>query len=78
MKCYSKAGRLPPDQKALLIWDMFRAQMTAKVMVLLDSLNIECSYVPANMTHFPHHLAYIIMLAVRAACTFLLCGCHTH
>ena len=26
--------------------------MTAKVMVLLDSLNIECPYVPANMTLF--------------------------
>lgn len=32
--------------------------MTSKVMALLDSLNIEGSYVPANMTHFfqPLHL----------------------
>ena len=43
---------LPPDQKSLLIWDVFRGQMTAKVRQALDSLNIECSYVPANMTHF--------------------------
>lgn len=44
-----KELKLPPDQKALLIWDVFRGQMTSKVMALLDS---ECSYVPANMNHF--------------------------
>ena len=47
-----KELKLPSDQKALLIWDVFRGQMTDKVKRMLDSLNIECSYVPANMTHF--------------------------
>ena len=45
-----KELKLPSDQKALLIWDVFRGQMTDKVKRMLDSLNIECSYVPANMT----------------------------
>ena len=43
---------LPDDQKALLVWDVFKGQMTDKVKSLLHLLNIECSYVPANMTHF--------------------------
>ena len=36
------------DQKALLIWDVFRGQMRQKLCLL----HIECTYVPANMTHF--------------------------
>lgn len=44
--------KLKADQKALLVWDVFRGQMTAKVKEVLNSLNIECTYVPANMTHF--------------------------
>ena len=44
--------KLPTDQKALLIWDIFRGQMTDKVKEQLNELNIECVYVPANMTHF--------------------------
>lgn len=44
--------KLPEDQKALLIWDVFRAQMTNAVKQRLCSLHIECVYVPANMTHF--------------------------
>ena len=44
--------KLPVDQKALLVWDVFRGQMTGKVKERLDELNIECVYVPANMTHF--------------------------
>ena len=44
--------KLPTDQKALLVWDVFRGQMTDKVKERLDELNIECVYVPANMTHF--------------------------
>lgn len=39
--------KLKADQKASLIWDVFR--MTAKVKEVLNSLNIECAYVPANM-----------------------------
>ena len=41
--------QLPTDQKALLVWDVFRGQMTDKVKERLDELNIECVYVPANM-----------------------------
>ena len=40
------------DQKALLVWDVFRGQMTDKVKERLAELNIDCVYVPANMTHF--------------------------
>ena len=44
--------QLPKDQKALLIWDVFRGQMTEAVKKALISQNIEVVYVPANMTHF--------------------------
>ena len=44
--------KLATDQKALLVWDVFRGQMTDKVKEQLTELNIECVYVPANMTHF--------------------------
>ena len=44
--------KLLTDHKALLVWDVFRGQMTDKVKERLDELNIECVYVPANMTHF--------------------------
>ena len=40
------------DQKSLLIWDVFRGQVTDKVKKLMD-LNIEYVYVPANMTLLP-------------------------
>lgn len=39
---------LPPNQKALLIWDVFRGQMTDNKRLV--ELNIE--YVYVNMTHF--------------------------
>ena len=42
--------KLAADHKALLIWDVFRGQMTLEEM--LTALNIECVYVPANMTYF--------------------------
>lgn len=44
--------KLAKNQKALLIWDVFRGQMTDKVKERLTELNIEHVYVPANMTHF--------------------------
>ena len=44
--------KLATDQKALLVWDVFRGQMTDKVKEWLAELNIECVYVRANMTHF--------------------------
>ena len=43
---------LPDDQKALIVWDVFKGQMTQKVIDKLASLNLELVPVPANMTHF--------------------------
>ena len=43
---------LPETQKALLVWDVFKGQMTAGVKDKLKSLNFELVAVPANMTHF--------------------------
>lgn len=40
------------DQKTLLIWDVFKAQITTKVIDKFKDLNIECVFVPANMKHF--------------------------
>ena len=39
-------------QKALLIWDVFRGQNTAKVLKKLVSLNIAIVSVPASVNHF--------------------------
>lgn len=44
--------KLPETQKALVIWDVFKGQMTPTVKRELQSLNIELVPVPANMTHF--------------------------
>lgn len=44
--------KLPATQKALMIWDVFKGQMTDKVKDKLKELNIELVSVPANMTHF--------------------------
>ena len=43
---------LPADQKALIVWDVFKGQMTQPVLDKLESLNLELVPVPANMTHF--------------------------
>ena len=43
--------KLHPTQKSLIIWDVFKGQMTDKVMEKLHSLNCEFVPVPANMTH---------------------------
>ena len=43
---------LPTAQKALVIWDVFRGQVTEKVLEKLQSINCEFVPVPANMTHF--------------------------
>ena len=42
---------LDSTQKALMIWDMFKGQMTDGVKSRLDALNILFVGVPANMTH---------------------------
>ena len=44
--------KLPPTQKAILIWDVSRGQTTERVLSKLASLNIEIVSVRANMTHF--------------------------
>ena len=41
----------PSTQQALLIWDVFKGQMTATVLEKLESLHIQLVAVPANMTH---------------------------
>ena len=47
-----KALNLPDTQKALIIWDVFKGQMTDRVQNRLKSLSLELVPVPANMTHF--------------------------
>lgn len=42
---------LPETQKALLVWDAFKAQSTDKVLSELEKLNINVVAVPKNMTH---------------------------
>ena len=43
---------LPTTQKALVIWDVFKGQVTQTVLDKLKSLDCEFVAVPANMTHF--------------------------
>ena len=42
---------LPETQKALLVWDAFKAQSTDKVLSELKRLNIHVVAVPKNITH---------------------------
>ena len=44
--------KLAETQKALVVWDVFKGQMTEAVKEKLSSYNIELVAVPANMTHF--------------------------
>ena len=57
--------KLPEAQKALVIWDVFRGQVTDKVMKKLQSLNCEFVPVPANMTHFFQPLDLTVNGAVK-------------
>ena len=43
---------MPETQKALIIWDVFKGQVTPTVKRELQSLIIELVPVPANMTNF--------------------------
>lgn len=43
---------LSETQWALVVWDVFKGQVTDKVKQMLTSLHIELVTVPANMTHF--------------------------
>lgn len=52
IKVTRKKLGLPDNQKALLVWDVFKAQTTDKVTNELKRLNVEYTSVPANMTHF--------------------------
>lgn len=47
-----KELKLPLTQRALMIWDVFKGQMTDAVKSKLTSLAIDLVAVPANMTHF--------------------------
>lgn len=47
-----KSLKLPDTQKALIIWDVFKGQMTNNVKSKLQSSSIDLVPVPANMTHF--------------------------
>ena len=42
---------LPDEQKALLIFDVFRGQTTNEVLECLEENHLLASKVPANMTH---------------------------
>ena len=44
---------LAEDQKALMVWDVFRGQMTEKVKDRLAAIDVVLIPVPTNMTHFP-------------------------
>ena len=44
--------QLATTQKVLVIWDVFRGQMTEEIKKKLQSLHMELVPVPANMTHF--------------------------
>ena len=46
----SKRG-LPENQMALVVWDVFRGQMTDKVKDRLATLEFEVVAVPVSMTH---------------------------
>ena len=47
----SEELELQNDQKALILWDAFKAQSTDKVTKELERLNIVQVMVPKNMTH---------------------------
>ena len=49
-----KELKLPPTQRALVIWDVCKGQMTGIVKSKLTGLSIDLVAVPANMTHFFH------------------------
>ena len=57
--------KLPETQKALVIWDVFKGQMTTMVMEKLKSLNCNFVPVPANMTHFFQPLDLTVNGAVK-------------
>ena len=42
---------LPEDQKAMLIYDVFKGQKTQRVIDLILQNNCVNVYVPANLTH---------------------------
>ena len=44
--------KLAETQKAVIVWDVFKGQMTEAVKQKLSSHNIELIAMPANMTHF--------------------------
>ena len=61
----SKELKLPPKHKSLVIWDVFKGQMTDTVKSKLTSLSIELVAVPANMTHFFQPLDFTVNGAAK-------------
>ena len=59
---------LPTAQKALVIWDVFKGQVTAKVLEKLQSINSEFVPVPTNMTHFFQPLDLQLMGQKKNSC----------
>ena len=51
---------LPTTQKVLVIWDVFKGQVTQKVLDKLISLDCEFVALPADMTHFFQPLNLIV------------------
>ena len=47
-----KGVKATPTQNTLVIWDVFKGQITDTVKGKLISLSIELVAVPDNMTHF--------------------------
>ena len=71
-----KSLKLPATQKALVIWDVFKGQMTDKVKEELRRLSIELVPVPANMTHFFQPLDLTVNRAAKNF-YFILFWCHS-
>ena len=59
---------LRPDQKALLILDVFKGQKTDRCRALLEMHDIVAAYVPANMTKYSQPLDLTINVVAK---TFL-------
>ena len=57
---------LPETQKALIVWDVFKGQMTERVKEKLKSLDLELVAVPVNVMHFFQGWIYLLMAQQRS------------
>ena len=62
--------KLLENQKALVIWDVFKGQMTETVKQKLESLHIQLVSVPANVTH----LFQLLDLTVNGSAKKFMCN----